>query len=119
MAQGAIMAIEDGWVLAEHVGAQPRPATASVDWTRRARGLRGRPPRALPPRRAPRPGRGASCGTSTASRRLQRNALLRARDTYDYSYADWIYGPTALTPDEIPPMYKTVPLDSVDIATMT
>ncbi len=73
MAQGAIMAIEDGWVLARHAVAN----------------------------------------------RLQRNVLLRARDTYDYSYTDWIYGPTALTPDEIPPMYKTVPLNSVDIAAMT
>ncbi len=35
MAQGAIMAIEDGWVLAEHVGAQSavRTETSSgVDW---------------------------------------------------------------------------------------
>jgi len=50
-------------------------------------------------------------------RRLRRNVLLRARDTYDYSYTDWIYGPTALTPDELPPMYSTIPLDSVDIST--
>ena len=32
------------------------------------------------------------------AKRLRRNAILRARDTYDYSFVDWLYGPTALTP---------------------
>ena len=41
------------------------------------------------------------------TRRLQRNAILRARDTDDYSFTDWIYGPTALTPDQEPPLYPT------------
>ncbi|MFD0855313.1 3-hydroxybenzoate 6-hydroxylase, partial [Actinomadura adrarensis] len=47
--------------------------------------------------------------------RQQRNVLLRARDTYDYSFIDWIYGPTALTPEEEPPMFAPIPLDSVDV----
>ena len=47
------------------------------------------------------------------ARRLQRNAILRARDTYDCSFTDWIYGPTALTPDQEPDMYRPIPLASV------
>ena len=39
------------------------------------------------------------------TRRLQRNAILRARDTYDYSFTDWIYGPTALTPNRSLPRF--------------
>lgn len=46
--------------------------------------------------------------------REQRNALLRARDTYDYAFVDWLYGPTALTVDEEPPMFTPVPLYSAD-----
>lgn len=117
MAQGAIMAIEDGWVLARHAVAN-RAGDGSIDW--RA---------ALAAYEAVRPEHCRRVVTTARAwgelwhldgvRRLQRNVLLRARDTYDYSYTDWIYGPTALTPDEIPPMYKTVPLNSVDIATMT
>ena len=48
-------------------------------------------------------------------KRLQRNALLRARDTYDYSYAEWIYGPTALRPEQEPELYRKIPLDSVSV----
>ena len=47
-------------------------------------------------------------------RREQRNAILRARDTYDYSFVDWIFGPTALTPEEEPELYRAIPLDAVD-----
>ena len=39
MAQGAIMAIEDGWVLAEHVARQ-RAADGAVDWGPRWRRTR-------------------------------------------------------------------------------
>ncbi|WP_432180945.1 hypothetical protein [Streptomyces sp. NBC_00063] len=46
--------------------------------------------------------------------REQRNALLRARDTYDYSFVDWLYGPTALTPDQEPPMFTPISLSSAD-----
>lgn len=117
MAQGAIMAIEDGWVLAEHVGAQAavRTATSSgVDW-----------PAALAAYNAVRPEhcrRVLSTGRAWGElwhldglQRLQRNALLRARDTYDYSFTEWIYGPTALTPAEEPALYTTIPLASAEI----
>jgi salicylate hydroxylase len=49
------------------------------------------------------------------TRRLRRNAILRARDTYDYSFTDWIYGPTALTPEQEPALYHAIPLDSVPL----
>lgn len=49
-------------------------------------------------------------------KRLQRNAILRARDTHDYTFTEWICGPTALTPEEEPGTYPVVPLESVDVA---
>ena len=61
-------------------------------------------------------GSGASCGTSTGIKRLQRNAILRARNTYDYTFTEWIYGNTALFPADEPPMYPTIPLDSIEVA---
>jgi salicylate hydroxylase len=44
--------------------------------------------------------------------RQQRNLLLRARGTQDYTYTDWIYGPTALVPEDESPLYPIVPLAS-------
>lgn len=43
-----------------------------------------------------------------------RNEILRALDVHDYSYVDWPYGPTALTPDQEPPCTRprTGPLSS-------
>ncbi|MFF8772476.1 FAD-dependent monooxygenase [Kitasatospora sp. NPDC015120] len=114
MAQGAIMAIEDGWVLAEHVAAQRARRTASgsgVDWGT-----------ALAAYEAVRPEHCRRVVETARSwgelwhldgvRRLQRNALLRARDTHDYAFVDWIYGPTALRPEEEPAMFRPVPLDT-------
>jgi 3-hydroxybenzoate 6-monooxygenase len=46
----------------------------------------------------------------------QRNAILRARDTYDYTFTERIYGDTALFPEDAPPMYPTIPLNSVAVA---
>lgn len=46
------------------------------------------------------------------ARRLRRNAILRARDTYDYSFVDWLYERTALTTDEEPEMFRPIPIDS-------
>ncbi|HRC12631.1 MAG TPA: hypothetical protein PLX68_07150, partial [Dermatophilaceae bacterium] len=48
-------------------------------------------------------------------KRLQRNVILRSRDTYDYTYTEWIYGPTALTPEQEPPLYPIIPLASVTL----
>lgn len=113
MAQGAIMAIEDGWVLAEHVARQ-RTDAGAVDW-----------PTVLAAYEAVRPEHCRRVVLTARAwgelwhldgeQRLQRNALLRARDTHDYTYTDWIYGPTALTPDQEPPMYPIVRLGSADL----
>ena len=109
MAQGAIMAIEDGWVLGEHVGAQTQTRTSTgsgVDWDA-----------ALAAYNAVRPPHCARVVTTARSwgelwhlegtPRRQRNELLRERDPYDYTYTDWIYGPTSLTPNEEPDLYPT------------
>ena len=86
IAQGAIVAIEDGRVLAEHV-ARPTGHSPGIDW--------------------------AALWHLDGDNREQRNAILRARDTYDYSFVDLIFGPTALTPDQEPDPSQTIPLDSV------
>lgn len=44
--------------------------------------------------------------------RAQHNVLLRARDTYDYSFIDWLYATTALTPGGEPERFTTIPLSS-------
>jgi 3-hydroxybenzoate 6-monooxygenase len=117
MAQGAIMAIEDGWVLAEHVAAQQAVRSESgsgVDWDA-----------ALAAYDAVRPPHCARVQTTARAwgelwhldglARRQRNVVLRGRDTHDYTYTDWIYGPTALTPDQEPPHYPVFPLSSVEV----
>ncbi|WP_202239295.1 FAD-dependent monooxygenase [Actinacidiphila reveromycinica] len=114
IAQGAIMAIEDGWVLGEHV-ARHSAADGTVDWDA-----------ALAAYQAVRPEHCRRVLTTSRAwgelwhlggvPRRQRNAVLRARDTHDYSFVDWLYGPTALTPDQEPPMFTPVPLSSADPA---
>jgi 2-polyprenyl-6-methoxyphenol hydroxylase-like FAD-dependent oxidoreductase len=102
IAQGAIMAIEDGYVLAEHLA-----ATRDAD-------------RALAAYQAVRP---EHCRrVLTASRawgklwhldgeqRDRRNQILRARDPHDYSFTDWLYSTTALTPSQEPQMFTPIPL---------
>lgn len=113
MAQGAVMAIEDGWVLAEHVEART-DSSRVIDWEA-----------ALAAYQAVRPEHCRRVVTTARAwgdlwhhdgpKRLQRNALLRARDPYDYTFTDWIYGPTALTPDQEPPLYPKISLDSVRV----
>ncbi|WP_416481922.1 FAD-dependent monooxygenase [Streptomyces sp. CL12] len=110
IAQGAIMAIEDGWVLGEHI-ARNRAADGTVDWDP-----------ALTAYQAVRPEHCRRVVTTSRKRgelwhldgvpREQRNTLLRARDTYDYSFTDWLYGPTALTPDQEPEIFAPIPLSS-------
>jgi 2-polyprenyl-6-methoxyphenol hydroxylase-like FAD-dependent oxidoreductase len=110
MAQGAIMAIEDGWVLAQHAR-RFHPRGPRADWDAAlARYERVRVEHC---------GRVVSAARAwgelwhlDGTRRLLRNRILRARDAYDYSFTDWIYGPTALTPDQEPPLYQVIPLDS-------
>lgn len=112
MAQGAIMAIEDGWVLAEHMR-RSRGAAGTPDW-----------PAALAAYAAVRP---PHCRRVVLTARAwgelwhldgvpreQRNVLLRARAVDDYSFTDWIYGPTALFPEDEPAMFEPVPLATAD-----
>lgn len=114
IAQGAIMAIEDGWVLGEHVGSQQAlrdGAVSGIDWDA-----------ALAAYDAVRPEHCRRVLTTSrkwgelwhldGEEREQRNAILRARDTYDYAFVDWLYGPTALTPADEPEMFRPIPLDS-------
>lgn len=109
LAQGAVMAIEDAWVLAEHAGASRLP-DGRVDWDA-----------ALAAYDAVRPEHCRRVLTTARSwgelwhlgggQRELRNEFLRARDVHDYAFVDWLYGPTALTPDQEPPMFEPVPLD--------
>ncbi|MFB7917103.1 FAD-dependent oxidoreductase [Streptomyces sp. NPDC056061] len=112
IAQGAIMAIEDGWVLGEHV-ARNRAADGTVDWAAAFAAYESVRPEHC--RRVVNTSRtwGELWHLGGVARE-QRNALLRARDTYDYSFVDWLYGPTALTPDQEPPMFTPIPLASAD-----
>lgn len=117
MAQGAVMAIEDGWVLAEHVGAQGAvrtPASSGVDWDAALAAYDAVRPEHC--RRVLTTGRAwGELWHLDGLKRLQRNVILRARDTYDYAFTDWIYGPTALTPAQEPRLYTTIPLSSVSL----
>jgi len=117
IAQGAIMAIEDGWVLAEHA-ARRMIATADgpdVDWDAALAAYEA--VRAEHCRRVVLTSRtwGALWHLDGA-KRLQRNTILRARDTYDYSFVDWLYERTALTIDDEPQMFRPIPLGSTALA---
>jgi 2-polyprenyl-6-methoxyphenol hydroxylase-like FAD-dependent oxidoreductase len=105
IAQGAIMAIEDGYVLAEHLAANPG------NWRR-----------ALAAYQAVRPEHCRRVVTTSRAwgdlwhlngeKRQRRNEILRARDPHDYSFVDWLYSVTALTPDQEPPIFQVIPLDT-------
>jgi 3-hydroxybenzoate 6-monooxygenase len=109
IAQGAIMAIEDGYVLAEHLAAHPG------DWDR-----------ALAAYQAVRAGHCRRVVTTSRAwgalwhldgeKRDRRNEILRARDPRDYRFVDWLYSITALTPAQEPPMFPVIPLGSLATA---
>jgi 3-hydroxybenzoate 6-monooxygenase len=113
IAQGAIMAIEDGWVLAEHAARNAGAATAGgagVDWDAALAGYEA--VRAEHCRRVVLTSRAwGALWHLDGARRLRRNAILRARDTRDYGFVDWLYERTALTPDEEPEMFRPIPLE--------
>ena len=112
IAQGAIMAIEDGWVLGEHVGRHRTTGAdgaQQVDWTAALHAYQAVRPehcrRVLTTSRA-----WGELWHLDGIAREQRNAILRERDTYDYSFVDWLYGPTALEPSDEPDELVTIPL---------
>ncbi|WP_459545746.1 FAD-dependent monooxygenase [Nocardia sp. X0981] len=112
MAQGAIMAIEDGWVLAEHAKRR-RDTNGVIDWAAALSAYEAVRPehcrRVLTTARA-----WGELWHLDGREREQRNALLRARAIDDYSFTDWIYGPTALFPAQEPSMFEPIPLASAD-----
>lgn len=117
MAQGAIMAIEDGWVLAEHVASQSAARTeagSGVDWDAALAAYEAVRPEHC--RRVLSTGRvWGELWHLGGLAREQRNVVLRGRDIHDYTYTDWIYGPTSLFPEQEPPLYPTFPLASVEV----
>jgi 3-hydroxybenzoate 6-monooxygenase len=108
LAQGAVMAIEDAWVLSEHAGAQL--AAGELDWDAALAAYEA--VRTEHTRRVVTTARTwGELWHTTGPRREARNRLLRGREVTDYSFVDWLYGPTALTPDQEPPMFTPVPLE--------
>jgi salicylate hydroxylase len=122
IAQGAVMAIEDGWVLGEHVerhrgaGAAGRVTAAApaVDWAATLAAYEA--VRTLHTRRVTTTSRAwGELWHLDGIARERRNVLLRERETRDYSFIDWLYGPTALFPREVPPMFEPIPVTAYPI----
>jgi 3-hydroxybenzoate 6-monooxygenase len=124
IAQGAIMAIEDGYVLAEHLAAAGGRDGADAGQADLARAdlARADIDRALAAYQAVRPEHCRRVVTTSrawgilwhldGAKRERRNEILRARDPRDYRFVDWLYSITALTPEEEPPMFPVIPLDT-------
>ncbi len=105
IAQGAIMAIEDGYVLAEHLAATPGDHDTALAAYQAVRPEHCR--RVLSTSRA-----WGELWHLDGEKRARRNAILRARDPRDYSFVDWLYSATALTPAEEPALFTKIPLDA-------
>lgn len=110
LAQGAIMAIEDAWVLSEwveRVGVSGGAATGTptgVDWDEvLARYNAVRPPHCKRILETGHPW--GELWHVVGEKREWRNAILKSRDIHDYSYTDWLYTRTAMTPEEEMPMF--------------
>jgi salicylate hydroxylase len=115
IAQGAIMAIEDGYVLSEHLAAQDNAARNNSaqpdDWDGALAAYQA--VRAEHCRRVLLTSR--SWGILwhlNGEKRERRNEILRARDPHDYAFIDWLYSTTALVPAEEPEMFQPIPLDT-------
>lgn len=107
IAQGAIMAIEDGWVLGEHV--RMNRSGNDVDWSGALDAYQS--VRTEHTRRVVTTSRAwGELWHLDGSERERRNALLRQRDTHDYSFVDWLYEKTALFPEDEPVMFQKIPL---------
>ncbi|MGW0818093.1 FAD-dependent oxidoreductase [Streptomyces viridiviolaceus] len=112
MAQGAIMAIEDGWVLARH--AARHSTDDGVDWDAALAAYEA--VRVEHCRRVQTTARAwGELWHLDGEQRLRRNAVMRELDPYGYAFTDWVYGPTALSPDEEPAMFTPIPLASARI----
>jgi salicylate hydroxylase len=105
IAQGAIMAIEDGYVLAEHLTACPGDWAAALAAYQAVRPEHCR--RVVETSRA-----WGALWHLDGEKRERRNEILRARDPGDYTFVDWLYSITALTPEQEPPMFNVIPLYS-------
>ncbi len=112
LAQGAIMAIEDAWVLSEwvgRVGVTGGAATGTpsgVDWDevlRRYNAVRPQHCKRILETGHP----WGELWHVVGEEREWRNAVLKARDIHDYSFVDWLYTRTAMTPEEEMPMFPT------------
>ncbi|KAI9011588.1 hypothetical protein DFJ74DRAFT_645576 [Hyaloraphidium curvatum] len=105
LAQGAVMAIEDAWVLSEHVGLAGGPKGSASRGT--ATGIPWE--RVLQAYNAVRPEHCRRVLTTAwiwgdlwhleGEAREWRNRVFEERDTHSYDYVDWLYGPTALYPE--------------------
>lgn len=108
LAQGAVMAMEDAWVLATHVKRQAvgDPGDGNIDWDAALAAYNAVRP--LHCRRVQTTARDwGDLWHLTGENRLWRNDVLRHRDIQDYTFVDWLYGPTATTPDELAPMFES------------
>jgi 3-hydroxybenzoate 6-monooxygenase len=106
IAQGAIMAIEDGYVLAEHLAANPDDIDGALAAYQAVRAEHCR--RVLLMSRA-----WGDLWHLDGAKRARRNELLRGRDPRDYSFVDWLYSVTAVNPAEEPAMFEVIPLDTL------
>ncbi|KAI9011631.1 aromatic-ring hydroxylase [Hyaloraphidium curvatum] len=105
LAQGAVMAIEDAWVLSEHVGLAGGPKGSASRGT--ATGIPWE--RVLQAYNAVRPEHCRRVLTTAwiwgdlwhleGEAREWRNRVFEERDIHSYDYVDWLYGPTALYPE--------------------
>jgi salicylate hydroxylase len=105
IAQGAIMAIEDGYVLAEHLARQGADVDAALAAYQAVRPEHCR--RVVLTSRA-----WGKLWHLDGEKRDRRNDILRARETTDYTFVDWLYSITALTPEQEPAMFQAIPLDT-------
>ncbi len=106
LAQGAVMAIEDAWVLAGHVQRQHRRGPEDLDWEAALRAYNV--VSAIHCRRVLTMARTwGELWHHDGEKRRWRNMVMRQRDVHDYRFVDWLYGPTAMTPDELSPMPET------------
>ena len=108
MAQGAIMAIEDGWVLAQHAE-RLRSADGRVDWDAALAAYNAVRPEHC--RRILSTGRvWGELWHLRDEERLARNAVFDELDPHEWAFTDWVWGPTALFPEEEPAMFTPISL---------